>query len=411
MPRTMNLPKIGVNMTEAIIDEWFVKEGDTISEGDAIFLAETDKATQDIYATDSGIVGKLLAVQGDKVQINQPIMVLLDDGEELTEDKAQTEGLAEEVPKVLEKLKNVSGTPDKASAPKSAPVVKKNEPRVRISPLAKKLAKERDINIADLKPSKPGERIVKADILAFKPAATPAAVKPAVLDVPENNVIETIPMTGIRKLIARKMSESNIEKPCAALTLTACTDEMIALRERYKARGIKVSYNDILVRIVSQALSDHRNINAVLDGEEIKMLRPINVGVAVDSERGLMVPVIKDADQKSLRQIADDFKAKVTAIQDSSIDADDLTGGTFTITNLGMFKIEQFVPIINPPECCILAVGAMKKEFVPDVNDQPMLVNNMKLTLVFDHRIVDGAPAAKFLQSVKNYIECPELLL
>ncbi len=141
------------------------------------------------------------------------------------------------------------------------------------------------------------------------------------------------------------------------------------------------------------------------------MLRDINIGIAVDSEKGLVVPVIKDADRKSIQQIATDFMGKVESIKENRMNSDDLMGGTFTITNLGMFEIEQFVPIINPPECCILAVGAMKKEFVPDESNQPKLVTTMKLTLVFDHRIVDGAPAAKFLQRIKQYVECPELLL
>lgn len=403
MSKTMTLPKIGVNMTEAIIDEWFVKPGDKISEGDAIFLAETDKATQDIFATESGVVGKLLAEQGDKVEIHQPIMILLDEGEEYTQDTA------DEAPEAKEET-----TKEEVAAKPAAPVVttvKRTGDRVRISPLAKKLAKEKGISIADLTPNEPGKRIVKADVLAYTPSAKAVAIQSKALDIAEDEVLETIPMSGIRKVIASRMSESNLEKPCAALTLTADADEIIALRQRYKARGIKVSYNEILVRITAKALSEHRNINVVMDGDAIKLLRHINVGVAVDSERGLVVPVIKDADKKSMKEISEDLAGKVSAIKDNEIGTDDLTGGTFTITNLGMFEIEQFVPIINPPECCILAVGAMKKEFVPDENDEPMLVTTMKLTLVFDHRIVDGAPAAKFLQSVKNYIECPELLL
>lgn len=403
MPKTMTLPKIGVNMTEAIIDEWFVKPGDKISEGDAIFLAETDKATQDIFATESGVVGKLLAEQGDKVEIHQPIMILLDEGEEYTQDTA------DEAPEAKEET-----TKEEVAAKPAASVVttvKRTGDRVRISPLAKKLAKEKGISIAELTSNEPGKRIVKADVLAYTPSAKAVAIQSKVLDIAEDEVLETIRMSGIRKVIASRMSESNLEKPCAALTLTAEADEIITLRQRYKARGIKVSYNDILVRIAAKALSEHRNINVVMDGDAIKLLRHINVGVAVDSERGLVVPVIKDADKKSMKEISEDLEGKVSAIKDNAIGTDDLIGGTFTITNLGMFEIEQFVPIINPPECCILAVGAMKKEFVPDENDEPMLVTTMKLTLVFDHRIVDGAPAAKFLQSVKNYIECPELLL
>lgn len=399
MPRTMTLPKIGVNMTEAIIGEWFVKEGDTIREGDAILRAETDKATQDIYATDSGILGKRLVHSGDRVEIHQPIMVLLDEGEEYS---GVTKNETGTLPQTTNK--------QESSASMKKVCVQESKPHGRISPLAKKLAKERGIDIADLKPANPKKRIVKADVLAFQQSPAQVAENET-LSVTDDDVHKAIPLSGVRKVIASRMSQSHLEKPCAALTLTVCADAMIALRERYKASGIRVSYNGILVRVAAQALRDHRNINAVLSDDQIKWLRHIHVGVAVDSERGLVVPVIKDADTKNLREISDDLASKVSAVKDNVLTVDDMTGGTFTITNLGMFDIEQFVPIINPPECCIMAVGAMKKEFVPDESLQPMLVTTMKLTLVFDHRIVDGAPAAKFLQSVKTYIECPELLL
>lgn len=404
MPRTMTLPKIGVNMTEAVIDEWFVKEGDTVSEGDAIFLAETDKATQDIYATDSGIVGKLLVSEGEKVEIHQPIMELLDEDEAHMDEEKISVPVAQAAPAAEEV---------KVQAAKAAvkPAVSADGTRVSISPLAKKLAKERGIDIADLKPGAPGKRIVKADVLAYTPPVKAQMPERTALDIPDDDVIEAIPMSGMRKLIASRMSESNIQKPSAALTLTVRADAIVALRVQCKARDITLSYNDILVHVCARALSEHRCINAVLDGDEIKLLRHINIGVAVDSPRGLVVPVIKDADRKSLREVAGEFSSKVLAIKENTIDVGDLGGGTFTITNLGMFEIEQFVPVINPPECCILAVGAMKRGFVPGENDAPLAVTNMKLTLVFDHRIVDGAPAAKFLQSVKNYVECPEMLL
>ena len=400
MSRTMTLPKIGVNMTEAIVDEWFVKPGDSVKEGDAIFLAETDKATQDIFATDSGIVGKLLAAPGDTIGVHQPIMILLDEGEEFAED------MAAEPPQVAK-----AAAPDKqpavfiAKAQTVAPIA---DARVRISPLAKKMAKERGIEIGDLSPSEPGKRIAAADVLAYKPAVAPHS---ALLSIAAEDVLEAIPMNGVRKVIASRMTQSNLEKPSSALTVTARVDKLIALREQLGASGRKVSYNEILVRIAANVLCVHRNLNAVLSGDEILLRKNVNVGVAVDSERGLVVPVIRDADNKSLGEIATDLAQKVQAIKAGTIDAMDLSDGTFTITNLGMFEIEQFVPIINPPETCILAVGAMKKEFVPNETEQPVWATTMKMTLVFDHRIVDGAPAAKGLQLIKKYVECPELLL
>ena len=152
-------------------------------------------------------------------------------------------------------------------------------------------------------------------------------------------------------------------------------------------------------------------LNSTLAGDEIRVLRHINIGVAVDSERGLMVPVVRDADTKNLRTIAQEFAEKAAAVKETRISAGELSGGTFTITNLGMFDIEQFTPVINPPECAILAAGAIKKEFVPGENDEPVLASTIRLTLAFDHRIVDGAPAAAFLRRVKQYVECPELMV
>lgn len=402
MARIMTLPKIGVNMTEVVVDSWYVKPGDQIKEGDAILLAETDKATQEIFASDSGIVGKLLVQQGDKVQVHDPIMMLLDEGETVSTETVMVRQEAQ-APADTEKSagKVVIAKPEHAKG------------SIKISPLAKKIAREMGIDVSELKPGKPGKRIVKEDVLKFAGNGKKAAksTQSVPLSISDSDVFERIPMSPIRKVIASRLSISNLEKPCSALTLTARADALIAMRDRFKRNDIKVSYNDIFVRIVGRALREHRDINAVLSGEEIVRLRHINIGVAVDSERGLVVPVIRDADEKDTRQIAEEFAGLVADIRENRIQADALTGGTFTITNLGMFEIEQFVPIINPPECCILAIGTIKKQFVPDEKGAPTLATMMQMTLVFDHRIVDGAPAARFLQTVKRYIEYPELLI
>ena len=236
------------------------------------------------------------------------------------------------------------------------------------------------------------------------PAAPPAPMAPAVS-------AETIPFSATRRIIAERMLKSTQEKPSAALTLTVSAHELVALRESYKRQGYKISYNDLIVKAVATALGELTYMNSVLTPAGIEIQENINVGVAVDSEKGLMVPVIRDADLKSVRKISAEFADKAAAIRENRISSADLTGGTFTVTNLGMFEIEQFTPIINPPECAILAVGAIKKMFVPDEHDQAVLRETMQLTLVFDHRIVDGAPAARFLQRVKQYLECPMLML
>jgi pyruvate dehydrogenase E2 component (dihydrolipoamide acetyltransferase) len=404
MAKTMELPKIGVNMTEAVVAEWYVKPGDEVSEGTAIMLAETDKATQDIYSTDSGIVGKLLVEPGEKVKIHDPIMILLEKGETLSEGESVQEKEQEEQSET--ESKTLVSKEDYSKQEKFS-----TGNRVVISPLARKMAKDMGLNINDLKPEKPGRRIVKKDVLAAAKRIEKSKESAPDTYVKREQVMQVIPMSNTRKIIASKMSQSNLEKPCAALTLTACTDEIIKIRNKYKERGAAISYNDIIVKIVAQALTEHRSMNSVLNGDEIHLLEDINIGVAVDSDRGLMVPVIKNADRKRIVEIAQEFSRMVTSIRENRINPDDLSGGTFTITNLGMYEIEQFTPIINPPECCILAIGAIKKEFVPDDEMNPVLATVMQMTLVFDHRILDGAPAARFLQKVKHYIECPELLL
>ena len=398
MAKKMALPKIGVNMTEAVITKWLVKTGDTIKDGDPVLEAETDKSTQEIYATESGVVAKLLAAEGETVQCYQDILVLTAEGETYTENSAA------EKP---------------AASPKADAVVQKPladmtsaavySAKIRVSPLAKKTAKDMGIDLRMVQPETPGARIVKKDVLAFgntRPSVSAVAVTAS---VGEN--MQVIPLTPTRKTIAARMSESNLTKPCAALTLTANAEELLALREQYKQKGIKISIDAILARIAGNLLAKHRNINTVLEGDSILVKRDINIGVAVDTPKGLTVAVVKNTDQKPLIMIAEELSRMAGAAQESRLSGDDMTGGTFTITNLGMFGIEQFTPIINPPECCILSVGAIKREFVPDDDGLPMVQSRFQMTLVFDHRIVDGAPAAKFLRDFKELVEMPALML
>lgn len=400
MPKVMNMPKIGVNMTDAKIVSWVVKEGDSVKEGDHILDAETDKAVQEIYATVSGTLSQILVAIGDDVLCQAPIAVFTEPGEKLAAMSGNTEAAH-----VLQITTPEAIQPDTGKQVKAiVQEINIARNRIKISPLAKKLAKEMGVPVMELQPARTGARIVKADVLAYCAKAPAPQVLPAVEK-------KTIPYTGIRKIIGERMTESKNTKPSVSLTLKVDVERIVEWRDRLKAEGRPVSYNDILVLVVAKALKEQPIINTKWATSEIEFNSDINIGVAVDTEKGLTVPVIRNADQKTLREISEDFRTKAEAAKIGRASAADLTGGTFTISNLGMYEIEHFTPIINPPECCILGVGAFVREPVVGKNDNIEVRFRMQLTLVFDHKMVDGVPAAKFLQRVKHILEWPMELI
>ncbi len=417
MAKNMTLPKIGVNMTEATITKWLISVGDTIAEGDVVCEAETDKSTQEIYATESGIVGQLLVAEGETVLCHQDMLMLLAEGEEAAPlvKPTPTAPAAPAAPKQApmaapSQLNTAIAAIVKKSAPTAATnqlntavaaIVKKTS-KVRISPLAKKIAKEMGIDISLLSPAAPGARIVKKDVLSFK--------KPSVsTTVYTQNEVQ--PMSSVRKVIAKRMSESYFEKPTVPLTAGVDATALLALRSKYKERGFKIPMDAIIAKTVAVALQKHKIINSRLNGDNIEISGDINVSVAVDTDRGLTVPVIRNTNHKSIVAIGEELTELAQKAKENRLTPDEMAGSTFTITNLGMFGVDSFVPIINYPECCILSIGAINKTFVPDACDQPVLQSRFNITLVFDHRIVDGAPAARFLRDVVAMLECPELML
>ena len=392
MPKTIKLPKIGVNMTEALIMEWVVKEGESVKEGDLILIAETDKATQDIFATDSGIIDKILVQAGENASCQQAIAILIEPGEKSDKnfDPIDTTKIEDE--------KTVQSKPDEQSfVGKTETNVSSNQKeRIKISPLAKKTAKDHGIDYKQVPPSTPHGRIEQEDVLAFIENTVSL----------ENEVTDIIPLTGIRKIIADRLTESNLTKPSVSLTLHADAGQIIEWRNRLKKNGKIVSYNDLLVAIIAKAIKEHPIINSKMTDKGIQLLKDINIGVAVDSDKGLVVPVIRNADSKGVLEINEEFKNKIERAKSGKSSMEDLADGTFTITNLGMFEIEHFTPIINPPECCILGVGAIiRVPVVVDDSDNIEIRSRVQLTLVFDHRIVDGAQAARFLQRIKHLVE------
>ncbi len=403
MAKFMTLPKIGVNMVEGVISEWLVAEGDSIKFGDMALRAETDKDIQDIPADQGGTVLKIIAQPGDVVECYAPIAIVGEAGEKFDDllKELESGGGAAAAAPAEEEAAPAAAAPAAAPAAEAAPVG-----RVKISPLARKIAKEMGIDYTKVTPK--GVRITKADILAYKeaaPAAAPAAAAPAAAPAARN----TVPYTGIRKVIGSRMVESTVTKPVAVLTVSVDMTKLIAWRKEINENAdIKVGFNELIAKACARALQDHPMINAQLagDGDTINIMDEINIGIAVDTDRGLLVPVLKDVDKKGVIQLADEFKGLVERVKSGATQPGDLSGGTFTISNLGSFGIEFFKAIINPPECVILAVGATIKQPVV-VNDEIVIRPIMKITLTFDHRIVDGAPAAKFLTRVKDLLEDP----
>ena len=401
MPKTMTLPKLGVNMTEATVVEWKAKVGDTVSIGDPLFDAETDKAVQEFTSTMSGVLAKILVPAGQTAKCQEPVAVFTEAGEKLADDyQAPAAEHSED--------RSEAGPP----AEKQAAAIKTG--RAKISPLAKKIARDLGLDIAQISPSQPGARIAKADVMAFHERAKAGAstegmiaTRAPVLEA-EYTISGVVPFRGIRKTIAEKMALSSRTSAAASVSLRADAGMLVQWREKINTGGARVGYSELFTVIVGRALAAFPEMNSTLADDEIRRIGDVNVGVAVDTQRGLLVPVIRNADQMGVLAVSDDYRAKLERALSGRSTLEDLSGGTFTITNLGMFEIETFVPIINPPQCGILGIGAITRDAVAvDESDRVEVRPRLQLTLSFDHRIIDGGPAARFLQHVKHLVEWP----
>jgi pyruvate dehydrogenase E2 component (dihydrolipoamide acetyltransferase) len=385
------MPKLGMNMVEGTIVEWLAQEGEKIEVGQVVVAIETDKATQEVEAPAGGILARILKHEGEIVPCNMVMAVIVQPGEDVPESIPEmiAEGVA---PKA-----EVEVTVEKTEAAVSqSPTERGGQTRrVNISPSARTLAKELGVDINNIAPS--GSRIRREDVLAAH-EATKAKAGPVVRGSKK-------PMTRMRRKVAEHMSQSARSVARVGLTLEADAAALIDWRGRLEAGGTKVSYNVLLAKLVATALREFPYMNVQLDDDdEILEIDDVNVGIAVDAERGLLVPVLREADKKEVTALQEEYAALTERALQGKSTLDDLEGGTFTITNLGSLEIEQFMPIINVPECAILGVGAIVKKPVV-VDDQIRIRPMMALTLAFDHRLVDGAQAAKFLQRVKHLIE------
>ncbi|MDR1800275.1 MAG: 2-oxo acid dehydrogenase subunit E2 [Lachnospiraceae bacterium] len=440
MAQKVIMPKQGLQMTEGTILEWLIKEGQEVKAGEPLFEMETDKLTITIDADVSGTLLKIIAGEGAVVPITETIAVVGTPGENISEfltgeSSCQTETKATEEA-------NTEAVPKSVSAEStSAPIVRKEGERILISPRAKKLAEELGLDYSTIAGSGAEGMIIERDVVKAKdtaPKATPLAKKVAEIEgVDLKSVTGTgargkirrgdleasqskgaafitspaerkiVPMRGMRKVIAERMKQSQNENAQTSHTISVRMDEAKRVREALEKA---VGFNDIVSFAVVRALTDFPAMNSQIVPEGIWEKEFVNLGIAVAVDDGLIVPVVKDADLMSLREFSAAAKELAGKARDGKLTSDEYSGGTFTVSNLGMFGLDSFVAIINPPEAGILAVGK--------IEDTPVAVNGaveihpvMKLTLSYDHRIVDGAPAAQFLAKIKEYLENPYKLL
>ena len=430
MAAFINMPKLGMTMEEGTVTRWLKNEGDAVKRGEAVFELESDKLANSAEAPVDGILRKILIPVGGTVPILAHVGIIAGADEDIAPLLAEAGGApaAEEAPAASAAPAAVSAAPKADGRITATPRAKKiakelgidladiqtatgwhgmicekdvrayqPAPAVKTSPLAKKAAEALGIDLRDIK--KDG-RVLAADLLAYleREGAAPAAAE------------ERRPMNGMRKAIARNMLSSHMTSPTVTYQISVEMDAMRDYRAQLAENGLKVSYTDLLVKFVAKALTEHPLLNCSIDGEELVLKKYVNMGVAVALEGGLVVPNIPNADKKGLAQISAELKELSEAARNGALTADKLTGGTFTITNLGMYGIESFSPIINQPEVAILGVNAMEEKLVIRKGEQVIRLM-MTLSLTADHRAVDGAVAAQFLHRVKQLLENPALML
>jgi pyruvate dehydrogenase E2 component (dihydrolipoamide acetyltransferase) len=412
MAEIVRMPKLSDTMTEGVVADWHKKVGDTVSSGDLLADIETDKATLEFESFYDGVLLHIGVEKGKGAPVNEILAIIGEKGEDVQALIAADNGGATETKKE-ETKKDVTPSLAPVSVPKQEPVVQQTAPqtqtnsdgRIIASPLAKKIAEEKGVNLTQVSGSGENGRIVKRDIENFVPSAQQSFVSAGQESFTDENVSQ------MRKTIARRLAESKFTAPHFYLTLDIDMDNAIAARKSINASGdVKVSFNDMVVKAVAMSLRKHPTINSAWMGDFIRRNQHVHIGVAVAVDEGLLVPVVRFADTKGFAQIGAEVKDFAQKAKDKKLQPADWEGNTFTISNLGMFGIESFTAIVNPPDSCIMAVGGIKE--VPVVkNGQIVPGNVMKITLSCDHRVVDGASGAAFLQTFKQYMENPVTML
>jgi pyruvate dehydrogenase E2 component (dihydrolipoamide acetyltransferase) len=420
MEEVVLMPRLSDTMTEGVIAGWNKNVGDTVKKGDVLAEIETDKATMELESYKNGTLLYTGAKKGEKIAVNDLLAIIGEKGKvDVDAIVAATKGGAavQSASQPAAGSEKETGQPVAVSTGEHAAVSSSSSSngRVKASPLAKKIAAEKGIDLKAVHGSGDGGRIIKQDIDNYKPVAQPAASgKSAVAGqpAPAGQVsFDEVAVSQMRKVIAKRLAESKFSAPHFYLTMAIDMDKAVESRARLNETSkVKISFNDIVLKACAVALKQHPAVNSSWLGDKIRYNHHVNIGVAVAVEDGLLVPVIRFADTKSLSQIAGEVKEYAQKAKDKKLQPADWEGNTFTISNLGMFGIDEFTAIINPPDACILAIGGISQ--VPVVKNGAVVPGNvMKVTLSCDHRVVDGATGAAFLQTLKKLLEEPLLML
>ncbi|MDN5332534.1 MAG: hypothetical protein PWP45_1759 [Tepidanaerobacteraceae bacterium] len=443
MAQIVRMPKLGLTMTEGTILRWLKKEGEEVKQGEPLLEIETDKVNLEEEAPVTGILRKILVPEGSVVEVGKEIAIIAEPDEPLPELEKSSRPNA-----LLNERSTVSEMENQQVLDGTDARDEEMAGKIKASPAAKRVAREHGVDLRMVTPTGPDGRIVEKDVLAFvesrKVRATPVAKKIAqekgidlsIIEKPEGERItkqdvmeaveaassakqeySVIPWTGMRKAISEKMTKSKKEIPHFYLTLEVDMSKVLELKEKLAPKvqemsGTKLSINDILIKACAVALAEFPAVNSSAGEEGILVKNRINIGLAVALENGLVVPVVRDADKKGLARISKETAELITKAREGKLLPDDYQGGTFTISNLGMYDIEEFSAIINAPESAILAVGKIMKKPVVTEDDKIAVRPMMKMTLSCDHRVIDGALGARFLRRIKQLLEDPiEMLL
>ena len=396
------LPRLGQGMESGTIVKWLKSEGDHVEKGEPLFELDTDKVTQEVEAEASGVLLRIAVAEGE-VPVGETVAFIGSEGEEIpqTAPAAPAEAREPEAESPSNSLLQAAPEPEPAAA---------SNGRVKASPLARRIARERGIDLRSLRGTGPDGRIVAEDVERAEAAPAPAVAPAARVPVPAGEV-ERIPVSNVRKTIARRLTQAwtvPVFQLQASADMTRVNELVARLRERDP--DLRVTVTDVLTKVSAAALMRHREVNAEWTDDAILLPPSANVGIAVAAPQGLVVPVVRGAERLTLSEVAATRADLVARARENKLRAEDLEGGTFTISNLGMFAVESFTAVLNPPQAAIVAVGATEERAVPlggEVVVRPMVT----LTATFDHRAVDGAPAAAFLQTLKDGLEDPGLAL